>query len=445
MGFRDLLPSWVPGSTKARRRSNDEGSQHPPWLGSASAYGFFNTWTDSRYELVRHYQGWVFIAISKICEKIATTPVNVSILRKHGQSMGNIERRLHPADRAKALMPMSETDELEHVDDEHPLLKILQQPNYYDTSYQLWYETIMFLLLTGSAYWWCPRNKLGLPTEIWVLPSHWIKPLTGKDRLIDGYRMQPYEGNYAGLDLPPEEVLAFQRKSPISKFDGYSPQTAGATWIDAQRSVDRSRASAFRNGIFPGQLAIEFDSAVNAPSEAQLERIAQKLMDRYGGEQRAGTPLLAPPGTKVKPLSIAPREMDFQGSFEQLRDSILALFGVPAVIAGIVKDMTYGSVEASKAAFSDFTINPLCQFLGETLTAKLAKRFDPKLCIWWSNTRPVDGAQQNQDIQTDALCSAITPNEVRRIRGRAPLTTPEADQPIQQGMRKPNARMDEPK
>ena len=228
-----------------------------------------------------------------------------------------------------------------------------------------------------------------------------------------------------------DEVIHFRRKSPISKIDGYSPQSAGSQWIDGVESIDKTRWHTFRNGMTPG-LAVEFDLNAQAPTEEQLNRIEARMANRYGGESKAGRPLFVPPGSKIKPLTITPREMDFSGSFEQLRDAVLALFGVPAVVAGITKDMTYGSVMAALAAFCSFTVNPLTASIGQTLSMRLAKRFDPRLRVWWPDCTPEDPDNREKEIKADLSAGVISVNELRALRGRKAWpggVCPEGDKP----------------
>jgi len=389
---------------------------------------FSGAWTDSRIELVRHFRHWVYIAVDRIATKVATQVPNVTFVRADLDYMDAAKKRrngkatLSPYHRSKALTPLRSHEELEPAREDHPLVRLLHDPNEPDTAYDLWYETVLFLKLTGSSYWWIPKNKTtGLPEAIWVIPSHWIWPVVGKDRTIDGYEVRPVEGNYLRKFLPYEDVLHFKFKSPTSKIDGYSPLTAVNNWVDTQESVDRSRFFFFRNGTFP-TVAIEFAGDLQDLTKEKLDQIEAKLMNRSQGETKSGKPLFVPPGMKLKPLWITAPEMGFIESAEQLRDNILAAFGVPACIAQINSDMTYGSVTAAQAGFFTMTVNPLLRFLGQVITEKMAWLYDRKLRVWWEDMTPDDPEMVEKRIQTDLLAAARTPNEIRGLRGYAAYT-----------------------
>lgn len=379
---------------------------------------FSGAWTDSRIELVRHFRHWVFIAIDRIASKVAIQVPNVTLIR-NSDDRGDPQKYLSPFTKSKALTPILSHENLEPVKDGHPLLKLLRDPNEPDTAYDLWYETIMFLYLTGSAYWWMPKNELGTPAAIWVLPSHWVWPVVGEQRIIDGYELRPVEGNYLRKFLPFDDVIHFRFKSPLSKIDGYSPQTAINHWIDTQESVDRSRFFTFRNGV-QADLAIQFSGDLHDINETNINQIESKFFNRYQGETRAGKPIILPPGVELKNLFVSPKEFAYCESAEQLRDNILAAFGVPAAIAQISQHMTYGSVLATQAGFYSITINPLCRQIGQVITEKLAWKYDPRLRVWWEDATPDDPEMVEKRIKSDMSTGARTPNEIRALRGLAP-------------------------
>lgn len=401
--------------TRSGRKKRELSSFIAPGPGSGL---FAGAWTDSRLEQVRHFRHWVFVAVERLADRVASQAVNVGRLI-HSEAEPAKRYLNYPA-RRKALTPLRGRHDLEPVDDDHQLVRLLSDPNEPDVAYDLWYETVLFLKLTGSAYWWLALNKsTGLPEAIWVLPSHWVWPVFGKDKLIEAYEIRPTEGNYLRQVFPAEEIIHFKRKNTLSKIDGYSPLSAISQWIDIQESVDRSRYHTHKNGAFP-MSAIEFDPAYHDPSEEDLNRIEAKFMARYAGEIKAGRPLLLPPGVKYHKLSVTPREMDYGQTSEQVRDSILAAFGVPASIAGLTKGMTYGSLMADHVGFAVNTINPLLRWMGQIVTEKLARRFSPDLRVWWDDTTPDDPQLLETQLKTDMASGSVTPNEVRMMRGRRP-------------------------
>jgi HK97 family phage portal protein len=392
-------------------------------------------WTDSRVEQVRAFKHWVYVGIDRVATRVAKQLPNVSWVHHDGSSAKarqKIQAKcLSPYARSKALLPLMSHEHLEPVPSNHPLLRLLKSPNDVDTTFDFLYETILFLLLTGSAYWWFPRDPVfHLPVALFVVPSHWMWPVTGRDRLIEAWEIRPVEGNYLRKRLPYDEVIVFRKKSPISKIDGWAPLTAGANWVDIQDSMNRAKWHSYRNGTFPS-VAVQFDGKLQDPSDEDLRRIEAKFLARYVGEIRSNKPLFLPPGVKVVPLTIKPNEMVFGETASEVRDSILGLLGVPASIAISKSSGTYGANVADQATFLSGTVNPLYTFLGQTLTERLAvPNYDERLRVWWEDQTPDDPEMIERRLQTDMMGAAITPNELRVLRGREPLPYEWANEPI---------------
>lgn len=395
------------------------------FAGASNGGVMTGAWTDSRIEHVRHFKHWVYIAVTRIAEKAAQMQPMVSVVRDVGPqsrlviSPPEAQGAMFSGQRLKALTQLQERERLEPVEEDHRLVRLFRDANDQDTSYDLWYETNMYLDLTGSAYWWTPKDSLNLPTEIWVIPSHWMWPIVGKNRLIEGYEMRPLEGRHYNHVFPVDEIIHLKCKNPQSKIDGYASLTAGSQWVDSSESVDRSVWHSYRNGVLP-QLQIELDPQIADPDDLLLERIHARIMSRYGGERNTNRPLVLPPGWKAKPLNIMPSELHFGESADRLRDNILALYGVPKAVAGLVDNMTYGAILSAMCAFTSFKINPRLVYLGQVLTEKLARQFDPKLRVWWPDATPEDPTNRERELLTDIKAQAITRNELRALRGRAP-------------------------
>jgi predicted double-glycine peptidase len=108
-------------------------------------------------------------------------------------------------------------------------------------------------------------------------------------------------------------------------------------------------------------------------------------------------------------------------SEEQIRDMILSTFRVPPAAVGIVKEMTYGSILATLSALCTYCLNPRLAMRGLSYTKHLASRWSVpgrQVRIWWDDCVPADPTQVNADIAQDLAAYAITPNEVRALRGR---------------------------
>src|SRR5262245_22547489 len=87
-------------------------------------------WRDDPAEQLRHYQSWVDAAVNAIAQEVA----------RHRPML---YRNTGPAEPDQEALPHT-----------HPLARLLDRPNPWLTPWELWYLTILYLELTGNAYWY---------------------------------------------------------------------------------------------------------------------------------------------------------------------------------------------------------------------------------------------------------------------------------------------------
>ena len=101
----------------------------------------FSADTATKLNKIRHYRGWVYVAVRAIAEKISQLRPTVGVKQKvgFGKSKHLTKAMRH---RLKATTIFSESEDVEPLED-HPLALLLDDPNEPETSADLWYKTIM--------------------------------------------------------------------------------------------------------------------------------------------------------------------------------------------------------------------------------------------------------------------------------------------------------------
>ncbi len=411
----------------------------------------WTSWTQDRAKQVQHMKNWVGTCIDKIANLCAQQVPNVAYVRpkrdsrtqkvfRHDYSrMSYIDCGDHSfisgTYQRKALGVVKPHEELEPVEEDHPLRRLIESPNDWDTQFDHDYELIMFQYLCGTAYDWAvPHETFGqYPKELWCVPSHWVWPRTGTgelvdpqnpfaDRIIAYYEIHPWAstGSWGPIRIPPDQIIRYTFKSPISKIDGWAKTQIGANWIDADDSIAKSQFSQMSNVAMPS-FWLELGDGYEDPTDEQIDRIGAKFMARYQGEFNMGKPFIGTPGTVPHPLSFPPLQMAYGEAMDQSRDRIISLLGLNLPIMGLSENQTFGSVLANLMSVSVHTLKPLLTANGQTKTKFLASKFSTPsnpLRVWYDDPTPIDPDQLNKDIAQDFATGSITPNEVREIRGR---------------------------
>src|SRR6188508_1309485 len=87
-------------------------------------------WRDDHVEQLRHYTSWVYAAVNAIAQEAA-------------RQRPYLYRDTGPAEHDQEPLPTT-----------HPLARLLANPNPWLTPWELWYLTVVYLELTGNAYWY---------------------------------------------------------------------------------------------------------------------------------------------------------------------------------------------------------------------------------------------------------------------------------------------------
>lgn len=379
-------------------------------------------WQGDRYQQVLRYQGWTYIGVRTICEAFAGLPAHVGFARDDAYAEKLKDRGhkfLDPQSRRKAIVAQ-QSDEIETATKNYPLVRLLANPNDPDVGWTFRYRTMLYLELTGNAYWWKIRNMLGQVVQMYVVPSHWMRAIGGETTLVDSYEIRPFGGSsrMTTTTVPASDVVHFSYPGPLSIIDGWSPLQASALWSDTAQSIDVARLADMKQGT-RARLIIGLDPKFGTPDAEVINRMQSRLEERICGEVNSGRPTVLEGGIVPHLLNRNPAEMDYVDSSNQVsRDWTLAIHGVSKTIPGITEDVNYAGFVASLARFCNGTIKPKLTMIGEISTEKLAHEFDPSALIYWPDPTPPDADQVNRDITTDVAASAVAPNEVRKLRGR---------------------------
>lgn len=367
-----------------------------PLLGRSAGW-----WGNDATEQLRNYQSWVYAAVNAIAQEVA---------------------------RHRPLVYFN-TGPAEHdqkqVTNEHPLIRLLDNPNPWMTPWELWYLTILYLELTGNCYWYAALQNNGYPGELWIIPTPWVRIHPDPKQFVKGYEVNaPGTGSEF---FGPQEIIHLKYPNPLDVHYGLSPLQANALTIDANTELQKSRYASFSNGVRPG-VVLQTDQVL---SEVVARRLEESVKHRFGGRENWHRPLVLEQGLKATPWTLTPAEMDFLNSSRMSRDEIFALFRVPAPIAGIVENMGLGADiwHGARVMFCEGTIQPKLDLIGQALTRGLARRYNPQLEIAFADCSPRNQEQRRKDDELDAKLGLRTYNEIRRSRGLQPYNDPQFDQP----------------
>ena len=174
------------------------------WTGTHYVDNYKRTRNPTPNELLAELKGTAWTCISMNASVCASYPPQLYVTTGRGEaqpkcatrSLGwrevqRIKSLPHVSPRIKASAQIREVTE-------HPLLTLLQHVNPIHNSFDLFELTQVYLEVHGKAFWYVHKNLLGVPDEIWILPTQNVTPKrqpgSGKlDRLLRISRRQRSE------------------------------------------------------------------------------------------------------------------------------------------------------------------------------------------------------------------------------------------------------------
>src|SRR5690606_5003767 len=301
-----------------RRISQSSNDPHISLIGPRAEYNTDTRQRQQAIEHIRHFRLWNYIAIDANSEKASESTPNVAVMKSSARPSRQRQRYL------KQFYPgliRNDLDDADPVPDSHPLVELLKRVNDKDWWDVFCYETLMFYQLTGSFYWWVIPNQMGLPSELWVIPPHWIYPEYSRSGELLKWWVEPDGNQRAKFELPPEEVIYAHKKNPYSKIQPFSPGRAAAEWLINNELIEKARNTTYKQGNFQNVLLkMDKETFPDAPEAELLWRIENKFMQRYNGVSQMSRPIVMPPGMEAVPFGVEPNKMLLPEVSDQIRD-----------------------------------------------------------------------------------------------------------------------------
>jgi phage portal protein BeeE len=387
-------------------------------------------------EQMRHYAGWVYSCIRPIAQRIAGQAVRVARGKKKaaGKNGGSRPKKDLIPRNIKTL-----TDDMD-VLEQHPLLDAINNPNAIMVRWILLYVTVVYLELTGRAFWWIrkreqdPGNKASpAPAfEIWPLPPSWVEPVHEEDKLYASWQIRP-EGSAEAVSVPGEEIVQIYYPDPSNPLGCIAPLQAQSRAVVADEAIVEAQRRSFQNGLHFGAL-ITVGRHPDVPgvagarpilSREQRAQIVSAIKQFYRGVVHHDEPLILDGLIEnVQRFTQTPREMDYQTSGKLTKERISQGFGVNPIIMGQVEGANRASSASADDHFCSSTVNPKIELISECLTAWLAPRFSApgeKLLIYLEPASAYDPDLELSRQRFLQSVGALSINEARAANGYPPI------------------------
>lgn len=365
---------------------------------------------------------WVYIAISRIAEKISSLPFRISRLDDvPARRVRALRGSADPKHRAYVKRQLGET-----IIESGPCVDLFDSPHP-TMNRQLFWEMIVTWYCLRGEFFLLPLDNgdgvVDLATSaprinrmLTLAPDLFWHVVTGYD--LNGWR---YTGSPLASPIPsefllPSEVIHARTPNPFLYWRGMSPLAVAAIAAGADFAASKYNQGYWLNNADTG-LIVTSDAW---PTSEQREAILAALRER---KRKAGTPdrpMFLGGGTKVEKPTLSGMETQFIENRKMNRQEIGAIYKVSDAIMGFTTSGALSGGDARKSeeiAFIENTICPMCEHL-EAAVAPIVKSFGPGLMGWFDvESLPVmqEARRTRLDSGVKAFGIGYTRNEVNSV------------------------------
>lgn len=385
------------------------------WTGSTFADAFRQHRQPTGNELLAELKGAAWTCASINASVSASFPPRLYVRTLPDQPPPQCRtRRLDPP-AERRLREVAKAVRIEEVV-EHPLLSLLQQVNPAHNAFDLWELTTLYQEVHGSAYWRLAFDPLGVPREIWVLPSQNVTPKREPDspRIVDDYL---YRSAGQEQRFPPREIIHFRYPDPRDPYtSGLGPLRACFEQVALLADFTAMKKAIYENHAIP--------AAVISPDEnispEERDRLEAQWLSRFrrGG---AGRVLIGEVGLNVQLLAHSMGDLAALADMRVTKEDIANAFHVP--LAFLTAETNLANLQAAEHQHLSKAIAPRLRRRDEKLNEQLLPLFDPTGRLFLATDDPVPANREHRlrQEEADLRFGVVTINEVRADRGLPPV------------------------
>ncbi len=250
------------------------------------------------------------------------------------------------------------------INEQHPFRSLLLKPNKQMSAVEFRRVLSLSSKLTGNAFIICePDGKK--PIELWPLQPNKVTVRSDASNFIAGY---VYTVNGKRQDIPAEKIIHIREATPANLQYGQGALTAAKNAVTSDLYADAWNRYFFGNSARPDAL-LQSDTQISP--EAQ-KKVVEQWKKRYGGPKNTGT-IAVLSGLKYVEINRNHKDMDFVNLRKMLREEILAAFGVPQSMVGILDQANYSNMKEQTKVFWTQTMIPEIRKFESTMTLRAAQ------------------------------------------------------------------------
>jgi HK97 family phage portal protein len=306
-------------------------------------------------------------------------------------------------------------DNIEEVT-QHPLLDLLAQVNSVHNAFDLWELTTLYQEVHGATYWYLNLGPLGVPQQIWILPSQNVTPRRGPDsnKVVDYYAYRT--GSREQL-FRPDQIVHFRYPDPRDPYlGGLSPLRACFEQVSLTSDFAAFKKAKFDNQAIP-EASVSPEAILGEEERDRLETQWNARFRRGG----TGKVVVAESALKVQVLAHSMGDLAALADLKATKEDVANAFHVP--LSFLTSETNLANLQAAEHQHMAKAITPRLQRRDEKINEQLIPLYDPtgRLFVASEDPVPVNRELSAKEQELNLKYGVVTVNEVRGEQGFQPV------------------------
>ncbi|KAA8389611.1 phage portal protein [Acetobacter tropicalis] len=297
----------------------------------------------------------------------------------------------------------------------HPVSRLIRQPNRTQTWPDLMEWALASVLLTGNAVMVVEYDGAGRPTALTPIPWQCVQV----DRLKSGrlrYTVMAWQG--VTRTLLDNEVFHLRDRSDDGLVGRSRLSRARDVFTGAAALQDYS-LNMWQNQVVPSGIV---SSETGALSNDQAKDLKQQLQERAGGTNNARRVIVLPNGLKWQAVGISPEDAEALESRKFSVQELCRIYGVPPPIVQDYSNNTFTNAAQASLWFAQNTLVPWVRKIEAEFKRSVFGASNPyELVIDMSSLMRGDYATRWQSYGVAIQNKILTVNEIREQEGYNPM------------------------
>ncbi len=312
------------------------------------------------------------------------------------------------------------------LQEEGDLYDVIKRPNNDDPMTFLVNKWVASMYASGDGY----LIYDSADNELYLVKSDFVKVKVDSAGQFNGYVLSD---GIKHLTTEPAQVVHIRLASLDGTFYGLPPSKVVEDTILTDIAMTQYLKSFFKNSALAGT-TFSTDEILDVEQRAILRQEFERM---HKGVGNAFGLAILDGGTKLDKLSHALKDLAPVEITRIIRETILAVYGVPHVVVGILDDASYANAHIQKRIFYENVILPTLIRVESFMNLQFVPQFGEDLRVWFDraviNAIQEDTAEKAKRI-VSIVDKVITVNESRIELGYEPFEGDEFNE-----LRKPAA------